>query len=117
MAELAGVALVTGGAGFIGSHLVDRLLSLPQIRKVIVLDDFSAGRMENLQHHLGNPRFKLVKGSITDRTLVKDLLREVDYVFHEAAIVSVELSTRKPIQVNRVNVEGSLTLLEAALRA
>ena len=76
MVKLAGTVLVTGGAGFIGSHIVDKVISLPEVTQVIVLDDFSNGRVENLQHHLRNPKFKLVRGDLRDEELVSRLVRK-----------------------------------------
>jgi nucleoside-diphosphate-sugar epimerase len=105
--------LVTGGAGFIGSHLVDRLLS--EGFEVWVLDDFSAGRMENISHHEGVREFHLVKGDIRDSNVVKKVVEDVDVVFHEAALVDVPLSIKYPVLCNEVNVDGTLNLLKASL--
>lgn len=106
--------LVTGGAGFIGSHLVDRLMK--EDCEVVVLDDFSAGKVENVQHHLGGQRFHLVKGDIRNLEDVRKAVRGVDVVFHLAAVVNVPLSIEDPLLVNDVNVRGTLNLLEASLK-
>ena len=107
-------ALVTGGAGFIGSHLVDRLIS--EGFEVNVLDDFSTGCLENIKDYLNCPRFHLIRGDVRRRGVVREALRDVDYVFHLAAIASVPLSMRKPKLANEVNVSGTLNLLLESLR-
>ena len=105
--------LVTGGAGFIGSHLVDRLLS--EGFEVWVLDDFSAGRMENISHHEDVREFHLVKGDVRDSAIVNKVVEGVEVVFHEAALVDVALSVENPLLFNEVNVVGTLNLLNACL--
>jgi len=105
--------LVTGGAGFIGSHLVDRLLS--EGFEVWVYDNFSAGRMENIAHHKDAPMFHLVKGDIRDSAAVNKVVENVDAVFHEAALVDVPLSIKDPLLFDDVNVDGTLNLLKASL--
>lgn len=106
--------LVTGGAGFIGSHLVDRLMK--KSYEVVVLDNFSAGKVENIQRHLGDQSFDLVKGDIRNSEDVRKAVRGVDVVFHLAAIVNVPLSIEDPLLVNDVNVRGTLNLLEASVK-
>jgi UDP-glucose 4-epimerase len=103
--------LVTGGAGFIGSHLVDRLLS--EGFEVTVLDDFSAGQMQNVSHHMNAKEFHFVRGDIRDAGLAKKVVEDVDAVFHEAALVDVGLSVKEPFLFNDVNVVGTLNLLKA----
>jgi UDP-glucose 4-epimerase len=105
--------LVTGGAGFIGSHLVDRLLG--EGFDVTVLDDFSAGQMQNVSGHVNVREFHLMRGDIRDAVLVKRVIEDVDAVFHEAALVDVALSVENPLLFNDVNVVGTLNLLEACL--
>ena len=108
--------LVTGGAGFIGSHLVDRLLA--EGFEVWVLDDFSAGRMENVSCHTGVRGFHLVRGDVRDVGLVKKLVADVDgvdAVFHLAALVDVALSVENPVLFDEVNVVGTLNLLKACV--
>ena len=107
--------LVTGGAGFIGSHLVDGLIS--EGFDVVVLDDFSSGRRENLSLHFGKPNFCLVEGDVKDKADVKKALEGVDVVFHLAAIVSVDFSVKNPLLVNEVNVGGTLNVLRESLKA
>ena len=106
-------ALVTGGAGFIGSHLVDRLME--KGFEVAVLDNFSTGSLKNLSQHLGKANFHLIEGDIRNERDVKKALEDIDFVFHLAAIVSVELSIKNPILVNEVNVCGTLNLLKESL--
>lgn len=107
--------LVTGGAGFIGSHLVDRLTE--EGYEVVVLDNFFSGNLENIKQHLKSGMVHLVKGDVIVSDNVKEAIRNVDAVFHLAAIVSVPLSLENPLLVNDVNVKGTLTLLEASLKA
>ena len=95
--------LVTGGAGFIGSHLVDKLLS--EGFEVWVLDDFSSGQMQNIAHHKDEAVFHLVNGDIRDSAVVKDVVKNVEAVFHEAALVDVSLSVENPLLFDDVNVD------------
>jgi UDP-glucose 4-epimerase len=103
--------LVAGGAGFIGSHIVDKLLEGGL--EVTVLDNFSTGRMENLAPHKHNKNLRVVKGDIRDAKQIKAAIKDVDAVFNDAAIVSVRLSVDNPMLVNDVNVNGALNLLKA----
>jgi len=105
--------LVTGGAGFIGSHLVDRLLK--QGCKVIVLDNLSTGKLENVKGRLDDPGFKFVKGDVRDRRDTEEAVKDVDAVFHLAAITSVPYSVKHPDVTRQVNVEGARNLLEVCL--
>lgn len=102
--------LVTGGAGFIGSHLADRLVSAGH--RVAVLDDLSSGRLAHLEQSAGDLRF--FRGSILDRELVRDLLVAADRVVHLAAVVGVERVAVDPRLTWQVIVEGSRILLELA---
>ncbi|NWG10444.1 SDR family NAD(P)-dependent oxidoreductase, partial [Candidatus Bathyarchaeota archaeon] len=97
--------LVTGGAGFIGSHLVDRLLELDI--NVTVLDNLSSGRLRNIRHHVGKKNFGFKKGDIRNFSLVKKLVKDADAVFHQAAFVSVPGSVENPILANEINVDGT----------
>ena len=106
-------ALVTGGAGFIGSHLVDALVAAGW--RVRVLDDFSSGREENLRD--SGARVDLVKGDLCDPELLPGLLEGVEVVFHQAAVPSVPRSVAEPLRTHAVNATGTLLLLEAARRA
>ena len=103
-------ALVTGGAGFIGGHIVQRLVGLGC--EVRVLDDFSTGREENLASCIDE--IEIVRGDLCDESLLKSTVRDVDVIFHEAAIASVPRSVSEPVLTTRVNLEGTLLLLEAA---
>jgi UDP-glucose 4-epimerase len=103
---------VTGGAGFIGSHLVD---ALPESR-VRVLDDFSTGRETNLDHHAGREGFELERGDIRDRNVVGQMMRGVDVVFH-LACRGVRHSIGNPVENHEVNATGTLVLLDEARRA
>jgi UDP-glucose 4-epimerase len=105
--------LVTGGAGFIGSHLADRLVDAGH--DVIVLDNFSTGRTRNLSHSRGRSNFQLVRADIRriPRSFVKRLGR-IDRVAHLAAATSVQQSVRDPVSTTEVNVIGTLNVLEVA---
>jgi len=105
-------ALVVGGAGFIGSHVVDELLRTP-VRRVVVLDNLIRGRTENLGAALDDSRVELVEGSILDRALLADLARDADSVFHLAALWLYEC-VHEPRKALEVNVEGTFNVLEAA---
>ncbi|MEM2362627.1 MAG: GDP-mannose 4,6-dehydratase [Candidatus Nezhaarchaeales archaeon] len=107
--------LVTGGAGFIGSHLVDRLIQ--EDLEVVVLDNLSTGSLDNIRAHMGKRNFQFVRGDIGVRDLVRRVLRDVKYVFHLAAVASIDLSMRRPDLANRVNVAGTISLLEESRRA
>jgi len=106
-------ALVTGGAGFIGSHLVDALLERGWA--VRVLDDFSSGREENLAHVLG--RIELVRGDLADPDTIAAAVEDVEVVFHQGAVPSVPRSVEEPLRTHRANVDGTLLVLESARRA
>ncbi len=106
-------ALVTGGAGFIGSHIVEALLK--EGLEVIVLDDLSSGHIENISSYMNCRGFSFLKGSILDSSLVRQAMKDVDVVYHQAAIRSVPKSVEMPFLVNEVNVTGTLTLLNEAL--
>jgi UDP-glucose 4-epimerase len=105
--------LVTGGAGFIGSHIVHALVARGET--VRVLDDLSTGKLANLGAVRSQVTF--LEGSICDPHDVREALRGADFVFHQAAVASVPLSIEQPLHVERVNVEGTLTLLDAAAAA
>jgi UDP-glucose 4-epimerase len=105
--------LVTGGAGFIGSHIVDALVARGD--QVVVLDDLSSGNLENLQQSASAIEFQ--QGSILDSELLSGLLVDVDVVFHQAAMVSVPRSLVEPALTHQINATGTLTVLEAARTA
>ena len=102
--------LVTGGAGFIGSHLVERLVEEGQ--RVRVIDDLSTGRLENIDSLLNRIDFR--EASVLDSSSVLSAMEGVRYVLHQAALSSVPRSIRDPLRANRVNVEGTLNVLLAA---
>jgi UDP-glucose 4-epimerase len=102
--------LVTGGAGFIGSHLVGELLRRRQ--RIRVLDNFSTGKKKNLASFAG--RFQLVRGDVRDPRAVTRAVRGVDYVLHQAALASVPRSIDNPLETDAVNMGGTLNLLLAA---
>lgn len=104
--------LVTGGAGFIGSNLCETLINLGN--QVVCLDNFSTGKMENIEPLLTNPNFKLVTGDIRNLNDCKTALAGIDYVLHEAALGSVPRSINDPITTNEVNVSGFLNMLTAS---
>lgn len=106
--------LVTGGAGFIGSHFVRRLLSEPDLQDVIVLDNLTyAGRIENLVEFQIDSRFKFVKGDITDKSMVEEIVKEVNYVVNFAAESHVDRSISDSLSFIHTNIVGTHTLLEA----
>ena len=103
-------ALVTGGAGFIGSHIVDRLLL--DGHEVVVLDDFSTGHRSNLPEN--NNALTIVEGDISDAKTVQQCMENIDWVFHKAAVASVPKTVNDPVGSSAVNYQGTLHLLEAA---
>jgi len=107
--------LVTGGAGFIGSHIVDRLLD--EGFKVRVLDNLSTGEKKNLAQHQNKKSFQFIEGDIRNFDLVKKTVKGVDAVFHEAALVSVTRSVENPLLSNEINVTGTVNLLKACVDA
>ena len=107
-------ALITGGAGFIGSHLAERLLARGD--EVIVLDDLSTGSVENIRHLKSHERFQCVFDSIQNRMLLAELVDESEVVFHLAAAVGVRLIVESPVRTIETNVNGTQLVLEAACR-
>jgi len=105
--------LVTGGAGFIGSHIVDRLLA--QDLEVVVIDNFQTGRLENIAKHKNDKRLRIVCGDIRDAQVVKDSVEGVEAVVHQAAMISVMQSFENPVLTNEVNTSGTLNLLKASV--
>jgi len=111
--------LVTGGAGLVGSHIVDRIVladALGPKRQVVVLDDFSRGRRENLSGALATGRLQVVEGDIADRTLLAAILPDVDVVFHQAAI-RITRCAQEPRRALEVLVDGTFDLFEACVTA
>jgi len=105
-------ALVTGGAGFIGSHICEALCR--RGAKVVVLDNLSTGKLHNLDFKKPGDEIEFVQGEVADEALVKKLVAGCDWVFHEAAQPSVPLSVAQPVQTNRDNLDASLALLVAS---
>ncbi len=106
--------LITGGAGFIGSHLAERLIG--DGCRVTVLDDLSTGQLKNLKSLKDNQNFTFVKGNILDRVLVQDLVDQSDVIFHLAAAVGVKLIMDEPSRSILTNVTGTENVLKAALK-
>ncbi len=106
--------LITGGAGFIGSHLAEYLLD--QGKKVAVLDDLSTGRFENIQHLVGRPGFSFAIASITDFPVLDRLASESDTIVHLAAAVGVKLVVEQPVHTIETNIMGAEAVLKAAAR-
>ncbi len=102
--------LVSGGAGFIGSHLVDKLIE--QGHEVLVIDNLSAGKKENL-----NPKAEFYKFDICNFEKIKPLFKDIDFVFHLAAIPRVPISVKDPIATSNVNILGTINVFKAAIDA
>jgi len=104
--------IVTGGAGFIGSHIAEELLKLKA--KVIIIDDLSSGKIENIKYlsKIGNLEF--IQGSIRDIVLLNNCFSGVDYIFHQAAIASVPQSIDNPLVSHEINITGTLNVLLSA---
>lgn len=106
--------LITGGAGFIGSHLAEELLQ--KGHEVCILDNLSTGRLENIFSFRENPKFELVIGTILDNYLVDKLAERSDIILHLAAAVGVELVVKNPLESLTTNIRGSEIILEMAHR-
>ena len=107
--------LVTGGAGFIGSHLTERLLDEGHL--VTVIDNFAAGRPENLASRRGDPALKIIRADVTDEQALRPHFAGAEWVFHLAAIADIVPSIERPMDYARSNIMGTLAVLEAARRA
>jgi len=105
---------ITGGAGFIGSHLAERLLARGD--RVLVLDDLSTGQMENIEHLIGNPNFDYRIGSALDAPLVGELVDRCDLTVHLAAAVGVRLIVERPVHTIETNTRGTEVVLAAAAK-
>jgi len=104
--------LITGGAGFIGSNLVDYFIE--NNNKVTVLDNLLTGKEENISHHFNNENFTFIKGDIRDFETCQKAVEEKDFVFHQAALGSVPRSINDPITTNEINISGFLNMLTAS---
>ncbi len=107
--------LITGGAGFIGSNLVETLLSMDN--EVVCLDNFITGKRENLAPFLDNPAFRLLEGDIRDFGTCRKAVENMDYVLHEAALGSVPRSIADPVTSTEINITGFVNMLFAAVQA
>ncbi len=107
-------ALVTGGAGFIGSHLCERLLEKGW--DVSVIDDLSTGRLSNIKQILDNQQFRFMEGNVRDAKVMEGLAAECDAIFHLAAAVGVQLIVDRPVHTIETNIHGTEVVLEIASR-
>jgi UDP-N-acetylglucosamine 4-epimerase len=105
--------LVSGGAGFIGSNIVEYLIK-NNARHVRVLDNLSTGFLENIEEFIGLPNFEFMEGDVRNLQTCNDVMFEIDYVIHQAALGSVPRSMKDPILTNQVNIDGFLNILVAA---
>jgi UDP-glucose 4-epimerase len=106
--------LITGGAGFIGSHLADALVA--DGHRVLVIDDLSTGRLENIAHLMGNSNFHFARASITDGIVMDRMASEADVIVHLAAAVGVKLIVEHPVHTIETNIMGTEAVLQSALR-
>ncbi len=104
--------VVTGGAGFIGSHIADALVHRGD--EVVILDNLFSGRMENIQQIIDNPLVEFLRGNVTDKKLLQQACKNADGIFHEAAITSVPRSVKDPVASNETNITGTLNVLLTA---
>ncbi|MGQ9608953.1 MAG: SDR family oxidoreductase [bacterium] len=107
--------LVTGGAGFIGSHIVEELLKRNE--SVRVLDNLSTGKRQNISKFIDQENFEFIEGDLRSYHIVQEAVRGVDYVLHQGALPSVPRSVKDPITTNDVNVNGTLNILDASVNA
>ncbi len=108
-------SIVTGGCGFIGSHMVDRLLA--EGHEVVVIDNCSTGRRENLAHHEGDARLTVIETDIYDSARIMPLFSGADWVFHFAALADIVPSIQRPEDYFHANVDGTFAVLQAAKAA
>lgn len=106
--------VITGGAGFIGSHLADACCQLPGQPEVVVLDNLRSGRQANLERNRHHANFRWVEGSISDENILDQVCTGADWIFHLAAMISVPESLLRPRECVELNVNGTLNVLEAA---
>ena len=105
--------LITGGAGFIGSHIVEYLMN-HRAKKVRVLDNLLTGNIENLQPYLNHPNFEFIEGDINDLATCHKACKGIDFLSHQAALGSVPRSIKDPIRTNHINIDGFLNIMVAA---
>jgi nucleoside-diphosphate-sugar epimerase len=103
--------LITGGAGFIGSHIAEELSTR---HNVVILDNLFSGKMENIQPLLNRDSVQFIQGDIRDFNLLRDIFQDIDGIFHQAAITSVPRSLKDPLATNEVNITGTMNVLVAA---
>ncbi len=111
---MAETFLITGGAAFIGSHLAEALLA--QGHRVLVIDNLSTGRMQNIEELIGRPEFQFARASITDEVVMDRLASQAEVIIHLAAAVGVRLIVEHPVHTIETNVMGTESVLKAALR-
>jgi UDP-glucose 4-epimerase len=104
--------LITGGAGFIGSHLADALTTRGD--EVVILDDLSTGRVENIEHLIDAGHVEFIEGSVLDRELVRDCIADADYVMHLASAVGVQLIVERPLESLQRNIRGNDLVISTA---
>ncbi|MCK5852877.1 GDP-mannose 4,6-dehydratase, partial [bacterium] len=104
--------LITGGAGFIGSHLTDRLIG--DGHEVFAIDDLSTGSIKNIKQHQNNSRFKLIVDTILNDTLIDEMVSKCDQIYHLAAAVGVKLIMNRPVETLETNVKGTERVLSMA---
>jgi UDP-glucose 4-epimerase len=103
--------VITGGAGFIGSNIAE---VLSKDNEVVIIDDLSSGRLQNISHLMQMPNVKFRQGSITDFRFLAEAVGSADYIFHQAALASVPMSIQDPVRTNEVNILGTLNVLLTA---
>lgn len=108
--------LITGGSGFIGSHLADQLLAADAACEITLLDDLSTGRYKNIAHLEAHPRVRLLIGSVLNETLLENTIRECGPIFHLASAVGVKLILERPVQSIETIVKGTNSVLNLASR-
>ncbi len=99
--------LVTGGAGFIGSNLVEELLQLPEVENLRVLDNLATGNLKNIEEFLSHPKFEFMEGDIRNFETCLDACTGIDGISHQAALGSVPRSIKDPLTTNDVNITGN----------
>ncbi|MBS3759316.1 MAG: GDP-mannose 4,6-dehydratase [Desulfobacterales bacterium] len=104
--------LITGGAGFIGSHLADRLIETGH--EIYIVDNLSSGSMDNVKHHQNNDKFHLIVDTILNQELMENIVRQCDQVYHLAAAVGVKLIMNRPVETLETNVRGTEMILKMA---
>jgi UDP-glucose 4-epimerase len=108
--------LITGGSGFIGSHLADHILAKESDAQITLLDDLSTGRYQNIAHLENHPRVRLLIGTVLNENLLESLLRDTDQIFHLASAVGVKLILERPVQSIETIVKGTNAVLQLASR-